>query len=116
MATVIKLMPDYHTSPLWIVEPESDNLELDEVPITSALRRDLDAWADEFDTRLNFDDPAASRDISEEESLGFERRRVDLWRRLRAELPPDYVIHYQGAKYDEEFAADADLPRELRST
>ena len=97
----IKLMPDYCCFPLWEAVPGgSDNIDPGSLPISSALKRELEVWATAYDETLNMEDPAASGFATELEKHEFQRRGRELADRLRAELGSDFEINvflYDGA-------------------
>jgi hypothetical protein len=89
----IKLMADYSCFPLWEAAADGPtNLDPENLPLSSALKRELDAWADAYDATLNMDDPAASKFESPADAERFRLRGLELADRLRAELGADFTI------------------------
>jgi hypothetical protein len=80
----IKLMADYECYPLWWVNSDKagdidpETLELSQETITR-----LEKWADIYDARLNWEDPANSRDLNPEEKAAFQVEGISLWKQLQ---------------------------------
>ena len=94
MPRAIKLMPDYHCSPLWEPGTDAYNVPLDTLPLTPKLRAALRAWADAYDRTLNEDDPAASGFANAEEATAFETEGRRLWQALREALGAKFTVSY----------------------
>lgn len=91
----IRLMPDYRCWPLWWYGSEDvGNLDPAELGLSLALQAELQAWADVYDSWLNFDDPANSPSPSDAELEIFERTGIQLWRHLLQELGTEYKVVY----------------------
>lgn len=100
----IKLMPEYHSWPLWADDWEPDNIEPYNIdpstlPLTAQLVERLDVWADIFTSKLNQEDPAESGFSSDEEFRPFEEEGLRLWLELRAQLHPAYQVKYHSLKH-----------------
>jgi hypothetical protein len=112
MKRKLKLMPDYQCFPLWWSEPgRVGDIDPATLPLSPETRSALDAWAQAFDSRLDLDDPAHSREVSAEEALAFEREGVRLWMRLREELASEYDVSYQSVRLGRVFTEPGQLPR-----
>ncbi len=95
--TKIKLMAEYAGTIVWRDgggRNDVGHIELSELPLSSALKQRLTAWARYFDSILNQDDPANSRFRNEGKELQFDRIGFKLWRRMRQELGPKYAVRY----------------------
>jgi hypothetical protein len=90
----LKLMTDYNCPPLWESGGDVGPVELDTLPLSPALRKALQAWADTYDGILNRDDPASSGWARQEDRHSFEREGLRLWGALQAELGPAVRIVY----------------------
>lgn len=92
----LKLMPDYGCYPIWRIEPidEFDNLDPNDLPIPTELKKDLMDWADRYDAILNQDDPRSSGFKSESEELKFREDGKELHRRLQEELGEEVKITF----------------------
>lgn len=90
----IRLMPDYFCSPIWHNdEIEVGNIDLDELPISNQLKKELLSWADLFDKGLNMDDPSNSywEEFDYEQFISMGR---SLLLKLRTELGFKYQVDY----------------------
>ncbi len=94
MRQKIKLMADYECWPLWWASGEQVG---DINPSTLPLRQEtiarLAAWSAQFNSWLNWDDPAASR-IPRGEAEAFEQEGIALWQQVRQELVSQYDVVY----------------------
>ncbi|MDD1421097.1 hypothetical protein MEO40_18590 [Dolichospermum sp. ST_sed1] len=85
----------YECYPLWWVDSDKagdidpETLELNQETVTR-----LEKWADIYDARLNWEDPANSRDLNPEEKAAFEAEGISLWKQLQKELAPNYEVVY----------------------
>lgn len=97
MVQKIKLMAEYNYFPLWDME-EADNLEPEELPISSATIERLSNWAKCYDNIINWDKPkeAAFKNLIEKEA--FEQEGLVLWQQLQEELAPYYKVFYFSEK------------------
>ena len=89
----IKLMPDYQCFPLW--EASQDivgNIDPQDLPISSSLKKRLLSWAAKFDATLNINDPAISGFESEKTANEFRQDGDAIARNLQDELGADYII------------------------
>ena len=69
----IRLMADYGSFPLWHEDgPELGDIDPATLPISEALRAELNGWADQYQATLNEDDPAASGFETEAEEEQFK--------------------------------------------
>jgi hypothetical protein len=95
MARKITLMTDYGCDPLWWEEPD---IVGDIAPESLSLSKDtiarLHQWANQYNARLDWDDPGNSPIPKPEEVAEFETEGINLWQQLRQELAPDYEVFY----------------------
>lgn len=90
----LKLMADYHCSPLWHHGGrEIGNVDPAEVGVSEALAAKLERWAATFDSHLNVSDPAATK-WTEEEEKQFDGEGRRLCRELAAEIGERFAIVY----------------------
>ena len=95
MIKAVKLMPDYHCSPLWAAdEVELGCLDPDELPISVALKRALWSWAAAYDRTLNQEYPPDSGFSSRADAQAFQREGARLWNELQRELPATRVSYF----------------------
>jgi hypothetical protein len=95
MGRRIRLSADYRSWPLWSEEPsEVGEIDPHTLPVSRETIARLERWAETFDRWMNFDDPSSSAEPSAEEVEWFEAEGLELWRRLRRELGPDYEVTY----------------------
>lgn len=92
----IRLMADYFCHPLW----HDGGLEVGDIdpaslPISDALKTDLDAWARAFDAILDMDDPANKGGFESPQARDdFAACGASLAQRLREELGAGWEIAY----------------------
>lgn len=93
----VKLMPDYQCFPLWWGPGEAEMGDIDprDLALSDGLVAALSAWAAEFDSFLNWDDPANSEPNTPEVEQAFRKTGTELRDRLQAELGPEIrvVLH-----------------------
>lgn len=87
MVKYIKLMTDYGAHPLWWYGPTAEemdeyNLDPATLPLSQEALVRLQAWADTYDSILNWDDPASSGFSSQAEKDAFEAEGIVLWQQL----------------------------------
>jgi hypothetical protein len=86
----IILMADYDADPVWTFEDRS-MLNLDRLPLTDELRRDLRTWAEWFNS---LPDDGWDTPIDPEAEKQWRADAITLWRRLRDELGPEWQVGY----------------------
>jgi hypothetical protein len=90
----IKLMPDYQCYPLWHYRsPQVGCIDPRDVGVSESLVADLLAWAEEYDSHMNWSDPAAAR-WSAEETAAFDTRGRHLACRVAREIGSRYKVFY----------------------
>lgn len=94
MAIRIKLWADYGSYPIWGVD-EIDNIDPEELPLSQETIDRLNAWQDAYDQTLNQDYPPLSDFPTLQAKLNFKLEAINLWKKLRLELAPDYEVFYQ---------------------
>jgi hypothetical protein len=94
MPRQLKLMADYHCTPVWGTGADVGPVPLEELPISGELRRALLAWAKAYDATLNDEYPADSGFASPEAADAFETEGRRLWQALREELGEAYEVLY----------------------
>ena len=92
-------MADYNCWPLWWAgDRDPDNID----PATLSLRPEtvahLERWAETFDSHLNQGDPSSSGFSDATESEAFEQEGIKIWKQLREELRPNYIVVYHSLK------------------
>lgn len=96
MIKAIKLMPDYHCSPLWAADGvEVGDMDPHEFPLSPKLKSALWDWATTHDRTLNQEYPPSSGFSSDTEESKFDREGRRLWRALEQELPNVKVSYYR---------------------
>jgi len=89
----IKLMADFSCYPLWEVAPSIDgDISPDTLPISNDLREALFAWAAQYDSTLDTDDPPSSGFDSRESADKFVVSGYKLLLRLKEELGSEYNV------------------------
>jgi hypothetical protein len=93
MSKKIKLMADYHSYPLWDME-EVGNIDPNELPLSTVLKKHLQSWAECYDETLVIEEPRLSGFKNELETLAFEEQGKFLWQQIQKELGKTYEIFY----------------------
>ena len=84
-------MPDYDCFPIWILDENSlDNIDPNDLKISSKLKKALLAWSDSYDKTLNREDPILSGVSSKKAELNFELEGKRLYLELKKHLRHDY--------------------------
>lgn len=95
MAIKIELMADYGCYPLWWADGEKvGDIDPTKLPLSQQTIDRLEKWADAYDAKLNWDNPASSGFGSLEAKQVFEDEGVSLWYQLRKELVAAYEVFY----------------------
>jgi hypothetical protein len=95
MAEKIKLMADYGCYPLWWVSSEKvGDINPATLPLSQKTISRLEKWAEVYDAKLNWDDPASSGFPSNDAKDAFEEEGISLWKQLQKELAPNYQVLY----------------------
>jgi hypothetical protein len=90
-----KLMADYHCFPLWETHGDSTgNVDPASLPISPQLVKRLDAWAADFDSSLNLDDPINSGFPTQAAERAFHDEGQHLFQLLRDELGDGFAVTY----------------------
>lgn len=90
--TRIKVMADYHCHPLWALDEDLyGDFAPEMLDLSPGLTHDLNAWADDFTSSMNPDDPATSL-WSDADRKAHEARARQLAVRLARERP-DRMIY-----------------------
>lgn len=94
MTRSIKLMWDYGCSPLWHYREEVvGDIALDTLPLSTATKKRLVAWAAFPDAKLDRNYPPDTV-WTDEESTSHEAEGRALWRILQNELGPGFRVAY----------------------
>jgi hypothetical protein len=91
---VIRVMPDYQCYPTWRPGADEYNVDPGTLQISPALAGELQAWGDDYDATLVWDDPASSRFADAAAEEAFAERGARLARRLAAEVDGRYRVEY----------------------
>jgi hypothetical protein len=96
MQKLIKLMPEYGSSPLWEYADGDlvDNPDPESLPLRDGLRTALRRWAEAYDRTRNHDYPPDSGFAGPAEEDAFEIEGRRLWAELQSQLGPDYAVAY----------------------
>ncbi|KYC42210.1 hypothetical protein WA1_19695 [Scytonema hofmannii PCC 7110] len=99
MAEKIKLMADYGCYPLWWVDSEKvGDIDPATLPLSQETISRLEKWAEVYDAKLNWDDPASSSFLSNDAKDAFEEEGISLWKQLQKELASTYEVIYFSEK------------------
>ena len=89
----LKLMADYECFPLWETDENGlKNINPNELSISEELKRDLLAWADKYDSTLDWDYPPDSGFKYKQEKLESEATGENLYERLKGELDEQFDV------------------------
>jgi hypothetical protein len=99
MTKKLRLSADYQCWPLWRAGPdEVGEIEPQSLPLKPETIARLEKWAETFDSWMDFDDPTAEKEPSDEEVDAFEQEGLSLWKQLKQELGPGYEVVYNSKK------------------
>jgi hypothetical protein len=105
MAEKIKLMADYGCYPLWWASSDKvGDIDPTTLPLSPKTISRLEKWADVYDEKLNWDDPASSSFPNNETRDAFEEEGISLWKQLQKELAPTYDVVYFSERLGEAIA------------
>jgi hypothetical protein len=94
----VKLMPDNGCFPLWHAGGTGvGNIDPAELGLSESLVHDLHAWAQVYESHLDFSDPA-SCSWTETEEEDFDRVGLSLWHRIVSEIGDRVSVQYQGIR------------------
>ncbi|MGF1647187.1 MAG: hypothetical protein ACFCVF_09760 [Kineosporiaceae bacterium] len=96
-------MTEFGAGPLWVSYPSDpfvNPAEAGEVPLSSDLAADLDAWYEEYQATYDPSYPPDSAFPSEEAEQAWVARGEELSRRVAAELPGARVHYARYGKPD----------------
>ncbi len=83
----VRVHAEYDCYPTWVHQGEDvENVPPGTLGISGPLAQELDAWADEFDAILDWDNPIDSRFRTPQVEESFVVRGEQLARRLQTEL------------------------------
>jgi hypothetical protein len=89
----IKLMAEYGGTILWACPPDDvGSIDIESLPLSAALKSDLQDWAERYDQTLDDSDPMASGFATLEAEQAFEQDGRRLLEALRAELGTDFEV------------------------
>lgn len=110
MHQTIKLMADYQSWPLWWSgDHDPGNIDPALLPISPEVQARLQAWADTFDSFMDWDNPSSSDEPSPDQFVSFEQEGFKLWCELRKQLAPEYTVEYFSATRRRIFTDPEDL-------
>jgi hypothetical protein len=89
-------MADYQSFPLWVVAGSGpENVDPRSLPISEELVSQLLAWARDYDSTLNDDDPTQSGFSSSDAEAKFKDSGRALAAALQSELGASFVVEYR---------------------
>jgi hypothetical protein len=89
-------MADYQSFPLWVVVGKNpENVDPRSLPLSAELVSQLLAWAREYDSTLNVDDPTRSGFSSSDAEAKFNDSGRALAAALQGELGAGFVVEYR---------------------
>lgn len=91
----LKLMADYYCYPLWYAsDGKFGDININNLPISETLKRELLEWADQYDSTLNQEYPPDSGFKTPIAEKKFKEKGEELAHRLQKELSGKYHIIY----------------------
>jgi len=69
----------------------------------------LEKWADAYDDKLNWDDPASSGFPNLQAKEAFDQEGVSLWHQVRKELAPEYSVFYFSSRLRQHLSHPSEL-------
>lgn len=107
--TDLKVMADYHCSPLWMISPDDvDNPDPHDL-VSASLADRLWAWARELDATFDAKEGRNSGFHTDEEQAAFDARGRDLALLVAAEVANRFRVTYKG--WDTPLEVMADPPQ-----
>ena len=95
MTPELILAPEYECHPLWIRDERGTrNVAPRELPISDELAREIDRWAQAYESTYEKSDPALSGFRSEKRAHEFDVTGRELLGRLMVELGLQYRYRY----------------------
>lgn len=90
----LKFYPDFFCYSLWLLYDDGsvENIAPIDIPISNELRKDILLWEEEYDSIYNGDYPPNSNFKSKLDENMFFTKGIDLYNRLKIELPSEYEI------------------------
>ena len=89
----LKFAFEYGCYPVWQQCKDGlDNLETNSLPISKELKQAISALDDQYQDTFNENYPPDSKFKTEQEEKFFIRKRLELFKRLKAELPNKFTI------------------------
>ncbi|MEL6813955.1 MAG: hypothetical protein AAFP03_03965 [Cyanobacteria bacterium J06598_3] len=89
----LRLMADYGSYPVWeIFVDGSDNLATENLPVSDALKHDLEVWEQKYASTFDEDYPPDGGFLSKAEEEAFEQEGRRLWERLRQALDSEIAL------------------------
>ncbi len=96
---IIKFMFDYCAdSCIWSINKEAEErfggylIDIDKFPISNSLKQELINLSNEYDTRLNWDEPQAGIVWSKEQIEDFKKRALNAYNQFVASIDDDIVV------------------------
>lgn len=93
--SIIKIMPDYECSPLWLIgKGVVENVSTNELNLSEPLRERISIWQKKYDETLNRHNPSVSGFINKSDEEGFEAEGREIWKQMVNELKGMYDVKY----------------------
>jgi hypothetical protein len=114
----IKVMADYHASPLWLQNAgmKSGMITVADVGVSEPLASELTAWAAEYTATLDMDDPPGSGFHDIEKELAFVARGRELTEKLAKELGSGTTVTFFHIGEAGQFDRNGVMPAAGRTT
>lgn len=91
---IIKLMPEYGCSPIWISEKDgmfgNADIHNNNLSISEELKNEIEKWSKKFEKTYDENYPPDSKFLSEIDAIEFEKDGILIWENLQKQL--NYVI------------------------
>jgi len=96
LMTTIKIMSDYHCSPIWIKSPGGffENVPVDILEVNENFKSRILEWDSIYQSTLDMDNPSKSDFPSQKDREDFEKIGLELYKELGDLLSKNYVLLY----------------------
>jgi hypothetical protein len=97
----LEIMPDYDCSPIWALNKYDffEPIEIEDVAIQEDLKVEIFEWNTLFQNTLDRKDPRNSGFSTNEDLDSFEKKGIEIWKKLIKQLPESIILYYSVKHY-----------------